>query len=117
MTKPHDDRRDDATRGDLSPAHAHRSFSRAAQKVAQDPLRFLAQTVRAFRANQGLLLAGGVAYYTLLSIVPLMILLVIILSHVIDAERLMATLARYVGIVAPGQSAPLMSELRAFIAH
>ena len=87
MTKPHDDRRNDATRGDPSPAHAHRSFSRAAQKVAQNPLGFLAQTVRAFRANQGLLLAGGVAYYTLLSIVPLMILLVIILSHVIDRSE------------------------------
>jgi uncharacterized BrkB/YihY/UPF0761 family membrane protein len=30
--------------------------------------------LRAFRANQGLLLAGAVAYYTLLSIVPLLIL-------------------------------------------
>ena len=92
-------------------------LSRAARKIAREPWAFLAQTVRAFRANQGLLLAGGVAYYTLLSIVPLMILLVIILSHAIDAERLMATLARYVGIVAPGQSAALMSELRSFIAH
>ena len=86
-------------------------------EIAKAPGAFALRTLKAFRANQGLLLAGGVAYYTLLSIVPLMILLVIILSHVIDAERLMATLARYVGIVAPGQSAPLMSELRAFIAH
>jgi len=75
------------------------------------------QTLRAFRANQGLLLAGGVAYYTLLSIVPLMILLVIILSHILDAEQLMATLARYLEIAVPGQSAPLIGELRAFIAH
>jgi YihY family inner membrane protein len=78
---------------------------------------FAVQTVRAFRANQGLLLAGGVAYYTLLSIVPLMILLVIILSHVIDAERLMSTLARYLDIVVPGQSGPLIAELHAFVAH
>ena len=91
--------------------------SRAARKIAHDPLRFVGQTVRAFRANQGLILAGGVAYYTLLSIVPLMILLVIILSHVIDAEALLATLARYLEIVAPGQSVPLIGELRAFIAH
>jgi len=78
---------------------------------------FALQVLKAFRANQGLLLAGGVAYYTLLSIVPLMILLVIILSHVVDAERLMATLARYLEIVAPGQSQPLVNELRAFISH
>ncbi|HLX27925.1 MAG TPA: YihY/virulence factor BrkB family protein [Casimicrobiaceae bacterium] len=91
--------------------------SRAARKIARDPLGFALSTIRAFRANQGLLLAGGVAYYTLLSIVPLMILLVIILSHAIDAGQLMATLARYLEIVAPGQSAPLIRELRAFIAH
>lgn len=92
-------------------------LSRAARRIARDPLGFAAQTVRTFRANQGLLLAGGVAYYTLLSIVPLMILLVIILSHVIDAERLMATLARYLEIVVPGQASPLIAELRGFIAH
>ncbi|HXU67117.1 MAG TPA: YihY/virulence factor BrkB family protein [Casimicrobiaceae bacterium] len=92
-------------------------MSRAARKIGRDPLGFATQTIRAFRANQGLLLAGGVAYYTLLSIVPLMILLVIILSHVIDAEELMSTLARYLGNVVPGQSGPLIDELRAFIAH
>jgi membrane protein len=92
-------------------------FSRSARKIARDPLAFAAQTLRAFRANQGLLLAGGVAYYTLLSIVPLMILLVIILSHVIEADRLMVTLARYLEIVLPGQSRPLVEELRSFISH
>ena len=94
-----------------------RGISHPARKIARDPLGFAAQTVRAFRANQGLLLAGGVAYYTLLSIVPLMLLLVIILSHVVDAERLLATLARYLDIVAPGQAGPLVSELRSFISH
>ena len=101
----------------LAPLSLTPELSRSARKIARDPLGFAAQTLRAFRANQGLLLAGGVAYYTLLSIVPLMILLVIILSHVIDADRLMATLARYLEIVVPGQSAPLIEELRGFIAH
>jgi YihY family inner membrane protein len=92
-------------------------LSRPALKIAEDPLAFAAQTWRAFRANQGLLLAGGVAYYTLLSIVPLMIMLVIILSHVIEADRLMMTLAHYLELVVPGQSGPLIDELRGFIAH
>ena len=78
---------------------------------------FAAQTLRAFRANQGLLLAGGVAYYTLLSIVPLMILLVIILSHVIEADRLMVTLARYLESCCRASRAPLVEELRSFISH
>lgn len=91
--------------------------SRAARKIASQPFAFAAQTLRAFRANQGLLLAGGVAYYTLLSIVPLMILLVIILSRVIDSEMLVSTLGRYLRIVVPGESLPLIDELRTFIAH
>ena len=101
----------------LAPLALTPELSRSARKIARDPLGFTVQTLRAFRANQGLLLAGGVAYYTLLSIVPLMILLVIILSHVIDADRLMMTLSRYLAIVVPGQSGPLIDELRGFIAH
>src|SRR5690349_24531459 len=66
----------------LASLPARPGLSRAARKIARDPLGFAAQTLRAFRANQGLILAGGVAYYTLLSILPLMILLVIILSHI-----------------------------------
>ena len=68
-------------------------LSRSARKIAHEPLGFAAQTLRAFRANQGLLLAGGVAYYTLLSIVPLMILLVIILFFRGGLSGLVAMLA------------------------
>ena len=38
---------------------------------------FAAGVLRAFRANQGLLLAGAVAYYALLSLVPLLVLILI----------------------------------------
>jgi YihY family inner membrane protein len=93
------------------------AFRRSAQKVVADPLGFLVQVVKAFRANQGLLLAGGVAYYTLLSIVPLLILLVIVLSHVVDTALLLDTLARYLEIVVPGQSGPILEDMRAFIEH
>ena len=61
--------------------------------VARHPVRFAWQVLRAFRANQGLLLAGAVAYYALLSIVPLLILSVIALSHWVEAEELLATMA------------------------
>jgi YihY family inner membrane protein len=94
-----------------------RSFRRSARKVLADPLGFIVQVFKAFKANQGLLLAGGVAYYTLLSIVPLLILLVIVLSHVVDTEQLLATVARYLELVAPGQSGPIMEDMRAFIAN
>ena len=94
-----------------------RSFRRSARKVLANPLGFALQVLKAFKANQGLLLAGGVAYYTLLSIVPLLILLVIVLSHVVDTEQLLSTVARYLQLVAPGQSGPIMDDMRAFVAN
>jgi YihY family inner membrane protein len=94
-----------------------RAFHRSARKVLADPLGFARQTFKAFKANQGLLLAGAVAYYTLLSIVPLLILLVIVLSHVIDTEQLLTTVARYLELVVPGQSTPIMEDMRAFVAN
>lgn len=75
------------------------------------------QTLRGFRANQGLLLAGAVAYYALLSIVPLLILIVIALSHVIDQAELLLTLSRYLEWLVPGQSRLITTELSNFLAH
>ena len=73
--------------------------------------------LRAFQANQGLLLAGAVAYYALLSIVPLLILMVIALSHVIEQDVLLATLRRALEYVVPGEGKAVVVELRAFLDH
>jgi len=87
------------------------------RRVLKQPAAFGLRVLRAFRANQGLLLAGAVAYYTLLSLVPLLILVMIVLSHVIDAERLLATLNAYLEFVVPGRSRALVEELRTFLDH
>jgi membrane protein len=92
------------------PAHA-------AAKVIGDPWTFVVQTLKAFRANQGLLLAGAVAYYALLSLVPLMVLAVIALSHLIAPPELLATLGRYLEWLVPGQSRAIVAELANFLAH
>jgi YihY family inner membrane protein len=83
----------------------------------KSPGAFVLRTLKAFRANQGLLLAGAVAYYALLSIVPLLILVVIALSHVIDQWLLLETLERYLGWLFLGQSKPVVAELANFIRH
>ncbi len=88
-----------------------------ARYVLAHPGRFLWQTVKAFRANQGLLLAGAVAYYALLSIVPLLILSVIVLSHVIDQAELLTTVGRYLEWLIPGQSRAIVGELANFLMH
>jgi YihY family inner membrane protein len=85
--------------------------------VLKNPVAFTLQVLRAFQSNQGLLLAGAVAYYALLSIVPLLILMVIALSHVIDQDVLLVTLRRALEYVAPGQGKALVAELTAFLDH
>ena len=92
-------------------------ISRRASYVLKHPGAFAIRTLRSFRANQGLLLAGAVAYYSLLSLIPLLILVVIALSHVLDQAELMFTLGRYLEWLAPGQSASLVQELSAFLQH
>ena len=86
-----------------------------AGRILKNPLAFSLQVLKAFQANQGLLLAGAVAYYALLSIVPLLILMVIALSYVIDQAELLATLRRALEYVVPGQSREVVQELRAFL--
>jgi membrane protein len=85
--------------------------------VLKHPGAFALQTLKAFRANQGLLLAGAVAYYALLSIVPLLILTVIALSYVIDQAELLVTLGRYLEWLVPGQSQTIVAELTNFLDH
>src|SRR5450631_3873554 len=85
--------------------------------VLKNPVAFTLQVLKAFQANQGLLLAGAVAYYALLSIVPLLILVVIALSRVIDQEVLLTTLRQALEYVVPGAGKAVVAELRAFLAH
>ena len=90
--------------------------TRAAQ-VLKDPWAFARRTLRSFRAHQGMLLAGAVAYYALLSIVPLLILSVIALSHFVPQGALLLTLGRYLEWLVPGQSGAIVGELENFMAH
>lgn len=91
--------------------------SRQAREILRDPRAFALTALKGFRQNQGLLLAGAVAYYALLSIVPLLILIVIALSHVIDQRELLEALGRYLEWLVPGQSRSLVEELANFLAH
>jgi YihY family inner membrane protein len=93
------------------------SADRAASYVLKHPGTFVVETLKAFRANQGLLLAGAVAYYTLLSIVPLLGLVVIVLAHIVEQAELLATLARYLEWLIPGQSRAVVAELSTFLEH
>jgi membrane protein len=89
---------------------------RAGRFVRELP-RFMWRVLVAFRGNQGLLLAGAVAYYTLLSLVPLLILVLIALSHFVAPARLFATLSEYLEFLVPGQGELVLEQLRTVLAH
>ena len=93
------------------------AFGQQAAYVVTHPRAFALRVLRGFRANQGLLLSGAVAYYTLLSIVPLLILILIALSRIIDQAQLLGTLGRYLEWVMPGQSKAVIGELASFLDH
>ena len=87
------------------------------QEGFQTTRSLCAAVIKKFRANQGVLLAGAVAYYTLLSLVPLLILILMALSHIVPKDRLLLTLSEYLEFVVPGQSAALVEEVRTFLAQ
>ncbi len=91
--------------------------SESAKRFFKQPSNFALAVIKQFRANQGFLLAGAVAYYTLLSLVPLLILILLALSHVVDEERLLVTLRGSLEFIVPSQADALVGELRNFFTH
>ena len=83
--------------------------------VIANPLDFLFEVISAFRKNQGFLLSGAIAYYTLLSVVPMFALFLVALSQVMDTQQLLDTTASYLELIAPGQSATIIEQISAFL--
>jgi membrane protein len=92
-------------------------FRTRASVVLKHPGAFAIRVLRSFRANQGYLLAGAVAYNTLLSILPLLILMLIVLANFVEEKALLTTLGRYLDLVVPGQADMIMGELALFLKH
>jgi membrane protein len=89
--------------------------SRRARFVIENPLQFARMTIAGFRANQGLLLAGAVAYYTLLSLLPTLALILIVLSQLTDLQLLLNTTREYLGLIAPGHATELTAQVATFL--
>jgi len=90
----------------------------------QDPIdapkrffSFVFRVLVSFRRNQGLLLAGAIAYYTLLSIVPLSLLILIVLSHFVGQEELFQIISPYLEMAIPGYAATLQEHLLVFLKY
>ncbi|MGB5178845.1 MAG: YihY/virulence factor BrkB family protein [Gammaproteobacteria bacterium] len=85
--------------------------------VVSHPARFLLDVIKGFVDNQGLLLAGAVAYYTLLSIIPVFALVLIMLSRLVEQKLLLDTASTFLAMAAPIRSEVLASHLEAFLSH
>jgi len=85
--------------------------------VISHPWQFLLDVLRGFRENQGLLLAGAVAYYTLLSIIPVFALVLIVLSQFIDQGLLLETVSTILALAAPIRTEVLALHLEAFLSN
>ncbi len=90
-------------------------LSQRAHFVLDHPWQFIKQVITGFRANQGFLLAGAVAYYTLLSIVPMFALILVVLSQVQESSELVDTLRTYLMMVVPNQAEILSNQISQFL--
>ncbi|MBE9516680.1 MAG: YihY/virulence factor BrkB family protein [Proteobacteria bacterium] len=89
--------------------------SSRARFVMDNPLGFIKQVFNGFRANQGFLLSGAIAYYTLLSIIPMLALILVLLSQVKEPQELLAVLRDYLVIVTPGQTDAVIAQIHIFL--
>lgn len=78
-------------------------------------MQFMQRVIAGFRANQGFLLSGAIAYYTLLSIIPMLALILVVLSQFKPPQELLAVLRDYLVIVTPGQTDAVLEQVRVFL--
>ena len=78
---------------------------------------FIKNALIRFRSNQGILLSGAIAYYTLLSIIPLFTLLLTGLSHFFAEEQLLTIVQNNLSLLIGEQSGLLTDQIATFIDH
>ena len=83
------------------------------------PYRFIRQVLSDFRSNQGIVLSGAVAYYMLLSIIPIFTLAVVLSSRFFPDEELLALLRENMNLVlvVPGLTETLLAQVEKFLEH
>lgn len=80
-------------------------------------LRFARRVVATFLRNRGILLAGGVGYNALLSIVPFVTLTLTILSSFSEEALILGALRRELNFLVPQHADGVLEAAQAFLAH
>jgi len=88
-----------------------------ARSALKRPGKFLLRVLVGFKRNQGLLLAGAVAYYTLLSIIPMLALILVGLSHFMEEGQLYSTILTNLKLVIPQHAEMVAGQVWEFFAR
>ena len=83
----------------------------AALRLGRFTLRVLSHLSR----NHALLLAGGIAYNVMLSIVPLLTVLLVGLTHVLDRQQLLDIIRTELALLIPSQAQTITDQVGALI--
>jgi len=76
---------------------------------------FLLRVLRHLSKNHALLLAGGIAYNVMLSIVPLLTVLLAGLTHVLDRQQLLGIISTELALLIPSQAHMITDQVAALI--
>ena len=79
------------------------------------PWTLAKQVFNSFRKNQGFLLAGAIAYYTLLSIIPMLVLILVFVSQFQDSQHMLTVLHDYLWIISAGQTDTIVNQINLFL--
>ena len=76
---------------------------------------FSLQVGRSFMANKGLLLASALAYNALISLIPLLLVSLVVLSLFINQGRLLGIVSQELELIVPGQAEALVEAVHSFL--
>ncbi len=79
--------------------------------------RFIGRVVGAFLKNRGILLAGGVGYNALLSMVPFLTLAVAALSQFFDHQHILEMLGRELKVLMPQNADAILQTAESYLQH
>ncbi|MEC9482848.1 MAG: YihY/virulence factor BrkB family protein [Halomonas sp.] len=83
--------------------------------IAPHLYRFALRVLVIFFYNRGILLAGGVGYSVLLSVVPLFAVLCVLLTHIVNEQQLLAIISIQARHLAPAHANIILDAVRALL--